>query len=149
MMSLQGVIMSAKEYKKTYKPFILWLILFPILFSVPSFLLKHYSGKIQVSVVLFLTMMSLYILMFVIYRGEYVYWINGGPTFKQAKEAGSKVRKQYAKSHLKISGSMFAVGTVYLVGSQILNFNIWIDIIVISVLIIVSAIKTMTIRFNP
>lgn len=28
--------------------------------------------------------------MFIIYKGEYVYWINGGPNFKEAKEASSE-----------------------------------------------------------
>lgn len=140
--------MDERKYKKTYRPFIVWLIVCPVLFSLSSVLLENRSDKFEVSFVLWLTMLSICVLMLIIRRGEYIYWIHGGPTFEQAKKAGSEVRKEYADAHLKVFNRMFAVGTAYLVGSQMLNFDIWIDIVVICLVILICAFRTMTIKFN-
>lgn len=83
--------MKNKEYKKTYKPLVAWLVIYPLvniiiimaidrLFQLP----KKMSVKASVLFSLIFMVFSLYILMFIIYKGEYVYWINGGPSFKEA-----------------------------------------------------------------
>ena len=87
-------------------------------------------------------------LMVMIYAGEYVYWINGGPSFEEAKAAGSEKRKAYAAAHLSVFLKMTLVCCVYLVISSFLRLPMGIDIVVISSAVVVAAIKTMSIRFN-
>lgn len=140
--------MSEEQYKKTYKPLIAWMISFPILSTIPSILLSEFTDKIEIAVTLAMIMLSLYVLILIIYHGEYVYWINGGPSFKEAKEASSEVRKEYARAHLEKFKNIFIKGFIYLIFSLALNLSIWIDIVVVSLMIIVAAIKTMPIKFK-
>lgn len=138
--------MKKKEYIKTWKPFIAWIIGFPIISIVISLFLNT-SAKISALIMLLITVISIYILMLIIYKGEYVYWINGGPTYEEAKSGGSKRRKKYAKAHLDLFSKMTLVCIGYGLISIMLNFPIWIDIIIISGAIIVTAFATIPIKF--
>ncbi|WP_417202195.1 hypothetical protein [Acetoanaerobium sticklandii] len=140
--------MSEERYKKTYKPLIAWMISFPIILTIPSIFLNKFSEKIEIVAILAMIMLSVYVLILIIYHGEYVYWINGGPSFKEAKEASSEVRKEYARAHLEKFKNIFIKGFIYLIFSLVLNLSIWIDIVVVSLMIIVAAIKTMPIKFK-
>ena len=140
--------MDNKEFKKTYKPFIAWLIGFPIFLILITKVLGDLSIKISVLVTLILTVFSLYLLMLMIYRGEYVYWINGGPTFEEAKEAGSEKRKEYAKAHLDIFAKISLISLVYGGISLPLKFNMWLDIVVIIMMVVIATFSTITIEFD-
>ncbi len=87
-------------------------------------------------------------LMGMIYAGEYVYWINGGPSFEEAKAAGSEKRKAYAAAHLSVFLKMTLVCCVYIVISSFFRLPMLIDVVVIASAIVAAAIKTMPIRFN-
>lgn len=136
------------EYKKTYKPFIAWLIGFPVILMVITKILGEFSIKVSVLTTLILTVVSLYLLMLIIYKGEYVYWINGGPTYEEAKEAGSEVRKKYAKEHLDIFFKIMKVTLVYGVISFLLKLSIWVDIPFITLNVMVAAFATLSINFE-
>lgn len=140
--------MNNKEYKKTYKPFIAWLIGFPIILIAIMKILPDSSIKISVLTTLILTVVSLYLLMLIIYKGEYVYWINGGPTYEEAKEAGSEVRKKYAKEHLDIFYKILKVSLGYGIISFLLKFSIWVDIPFITLSVMVATFATLSINFN-
>lgn len=62
--------------------------------------LSNISTKVSALAVLIILSIGLYILMLIIYKGEYVCWINGGPSYEEAKLAGSEKRKEYARAHL-------------------------------------------------
>lgn len=118
--------MNNKEYKKTYKPLIVWLIGFPVIAIIIAERLSNLSTKIATLLSLIIMVISLYILMFIIYKGEYVYWINGGPNYEEAKLAGSEKRKEYAKAHLDIFFKMMLISFLYGILSLLLKFPTWI-----------------------
>ena len=86
--------------------------------------------------------------MLIIYIGEYVYWINGGPNYKEAKLAGSEKRKEYAKAHLDIFLKMMLMSFLYGILSLLFKFSIWVDILLISLIVIIAAFLTIPIKFN-
>lgn len=139
--------MKNKEYIKTYKPFIAWLIGFPII-NIMILKFIDESEKISVLVSLFTMVVALYVLMIIIYKGEYIYWINGGPSYEEAKTAGSEKRKQYAKAYLDLFRKMTLVCFMYVLVSLLFRFHIFIDIIIISGAVIVTAFKTVPIKFE-
>lgn len=85
---------------------------------------------------------SLYILMLMIYKGEYVYYINGGPNFREAAQMGREKRKAYGKAHLDKFRKMLLISVIYAVVSFILNLNIGFDIVFISLLIVLTVFST-------
>lgn len=91
-----------KEYKKTYWPLALWCIaLVPVMLGIS--LPAERAGVDERGVVaLMMTVVALMLilLMWIIWKGEYVYWINGGPSFEEAKAAGSEARREFAWKHL-------------------------------------------------
>lgn len=139
--------MNDKEYIKTYKPLIAWLIGFPIMIIFITRFIDS-SEKISVLISLLMMVISLYILMLIIYKGEYVYWINGGPSYEEAKTAGIEKRKQYAKVHLDLFRKMTLVCFIYGLLSLLFRVSIFIDIIIISGAIIVTAFQTVPIKFG-
>lgn len=140
--------MNNKEYKKTYKPLIAWLIAFPIILILITKILGDISVEIAVLATLILTVISLYLLMLIIYKGEYVYWINGGPNFEEAKEAGSEIRKEFAKAHLDIFSKITIVSLVYGAISLFLKLSMWLDIVVIMMMVVIATFSTITIEFD-
>lgn len=138
--------MNRKGYVKTWKPFIAWMIGFSIISIIISLFL-NVSDKISTLIMLLITVISIYILMLIIYKGEYVYWINGGPTYEEAKSEGSKRRKRYAKAHLDLFLKMTLGCLGYGFISLLFNFSMWLDIIIISGAIIVTALATIPIKF--
>lgn len=140
--------MNNKEYIKTYKPFIAWLIGFPVIETIIGKGLSNLSTKITVLTLLIIMVISIYILMFIIYIGEYVYWINGGPNYEEAKLAGSEKRKEYAKAHLDIFLKMMLISFLYGIISLLFKFSIWVDILLISLIVIIAAFLTIPIKFN-
>lgn len=139
--------MKKKEYKKTYKPLILWLILFPLIAIVIPLRFINASEKILALTLMTISLVAIYLLMLLIYKGEYVYWINGGPSFEEARQAGSEKRREYARAHLDIFLKYTLLGLIYLPVSLILNFSMWIDILLIFMLIVIAALKTVGIKF--
>ena len=106
------------------------------------------STKISVLSSLIIMIISLYILMLLIYKGEYVYWINGGPNYKEAKSAGSEKRKEFAKAHLDIFLKIMLISFLYGITSLLFQFSIWVDVLLISLLVIIGALSTNPIKFN-
>ncbi|OLS03139.1 hypothetical protein [Tissierella creatinophila] len=121
--------------------------MFPIVITAPWGLI-YLSEKSQVIFSLIMTIFTLDILMFIIYKGEYVYWINGGPTFNEAKASTSEKRKQYAKAHLDIFLKMTVFIFLYAILSLLFKLFIWIDIVVFSLAIAIASFKTVLIRFE-
>ncbi len=143
------------EYKKTYKPLIAWLIGYSLISIIIiraidrlSSLTKKMSVKTSALFYLIFTVISLYILMLIIYKGEYIYWINGGPNFKQAQRMTSGERKEYAGKHLAIFSKVMLVTFLYGFISLILVLPFWLDVILITLFVVIAGFSTMWIRFD-
>ena len=143
------------EYKKTYKPLIAWLICYPLINIVIimaidrlSPLTKKMSVKTSALFSLIFMVISIYILMLIIYKGEYIYWINGGPNFKQAQEMTSGERKEYAGKYLAIFYKVMIVTFLYGFISLILVLPSWLDVILITLFVVIPSFSTMWIRFD-
>lgn len=139
-----------KQYRKTYKPFIAWMLAMFIGLPALSLLPAPFGdGACLTRLTLLATLLALDALMALIYFGESVYWINGGPTFEQARDAGSRARKAYAWAHLK----RFLIGTgaaiAAMIAAHMAALPVWVDFISVCLAMVVAALSTMGIKFQP
>lgn len=136
-----------KAYRKTYKPLILWCIALPAVLLAIS-LLPIANGAMLTRLTLLTMVVMLILLMAIIYFGEYVYWINGGPTFEQARAADSQTRKAYAWAHLRAflwsGAASFALITI----SCIAHWPIGVDITGVCLCVIIAAFSTIRIQLG-
>ena len=67
------------KYTKPYKPLFAWLLgLIVLTVCVPMIInLFIEDKKLMTLITLMMLVFGVYLLMLVIYKGEYVYWING------------------------------------------------------------------------
>lgn len=140
-----------KEYKKTYLPLILWIILYTVIIVATVLILDKYiilTNKTLTDITCIITIISLDILFYIMYRGEYAYWMNGGPNFEKAKEAGSKARKGYLLAHLKVFIKMTILCFLYLIASYIFKISYWIDFIVFLIAVIIAVFVTIPIKLE-
>ena len=91
-----------KEYRKTYKPLVGWtLALLPVMLGAAMLAEKAgLDDRGMIAMMMTVVVLMLLALMWTIWKGEFVYWINGGPSFEEAKAAGSEARREYAWRHL-------------------------------------------------
>lgn len=138
-----------KEFRKTYKPLIGWMIGMCIgLAALTNLTAMFVSGALLTRLTLLGGLAALDVLMAMIYFGEYVYWINCGPTFEQARDAGSAVRKAYARAHLRAFLWGTAIAAACMIVSHIANWPIGIDIAITIAAMIVSALSTIRVKFQ-
>lgn len=138
-----------KEYRKTYRPFIVWiLLLFTVLLVAGILPAPFVSGETLTRLTVIATLIMLDVLMIIIYRGEYVYWINGGPSFEQARDAGSAARKAYALAHLKPFLWATLIAAVLMTASALLNWPVWIDALGACAALVTAALSTVRIKFS-
>ena len=129
------------ELKKSYKGFLLWMLVFVVTMFVCAFLPIE-SGAILTRIVMNVCVLNLVLLAFIIYKTEYVYWYNG-TEYKQAVEAGSERRKEFAKKHLKRFGMFALLYLVYSVVAQLVQIPYGVDIAVATIGMVVVAISTI------
>lgn len=132
------------ELKKSYKGFIIWLIVFCVCMFGCAFL-PIKDSDIVGRIVLNVCVIAMALLAFIIYKTGYVYWYNG-TTYEEALEAGAERRKNFAWKHFRDFGLFALAFLVFSVIAQILNIGLWNDIVIATVGIIVVAIGT--IRFK-
>ena len=92
-----------RVYEKRYWPLVIWFAVF-VAGMIGSAELADRSGlgrRGMTAVSMTALILLLAALFVMIWKGEYVYWINGGPDFDQAKAAGSERRRAYAWLHLR------------------------------------------------
>ena len=138
------------EYIKTYKPLAIWLGAYvAVLAALPATLFSALPGGMLTSAMLACVYLGLLALFILIHQGGYVYWINGGPSFEEAKEADESLRRAYAWAHLKRFLAAGAALVPYLVLSSVFNWPTWLDIIIFGAAVIAAALSTGNIRFAP
>ena len=132
------------EYKKSYRGLVFWMIGYIVVMFAPMFLPKM-DGGLLTRLTLILGMAGIPALMWIIWRWEKVYWING-VTFEQARDAGSERRRAFAMAHLKPFGLAALGYIVFSVIMQLCGVHFWIDIVVFCVALIGAAISTMKVK---
>ncbi len=138
-----------RNYRKTYWPLALWIIGLCALLSLSSVLLGDILSEANATrISLLLTLAALDALMLIIHFGEYAYWINGGPTFEQARDATSEQRRNYTRPHLYIFVRASAIAAVELMISWTLDLPSPLDIAAFCVILVVAAFRTLPIRFS-
>lgn len=142
--------MENRNYVKTYKPLIAWLIILPLVVIGVSESLETVNENLKLDVLIsfIIIVVGLYVLMLIVYKREYVYWISGGPSYEEARAAGSKKRRQYAKKHLNIFTKMMLLSFIYIGASLVLKIPLGMDLLIIPMIIIISVFFTMKIRFE-
>lgn len=116
--------MQNENYEKDFKPFLIWLIAFMIGMNGFPMLVKvllEMTSAMQTKLSIILLLVALLALYYIVYRGESVYFLPGGPTFREAKEAGSERRKAYAKKCLGGMLKACALTVLFLVISMFLG----------------------------
>ena len=92
-----------RAYEKHYGPLVIWFVAFVagMIGSAELADRAGLSGRGMAAASMTALVLLLTALFVMIWKGEYVYWINGGPDFEQAKAAGSERRRAYAWLHLR------------------------------------------------
>ena len=136
--------------KKSYRLLVIWILAFcagSVLLSVC--LDKYLLSMADVADIIFAWIILMVdLLLYMIYKGEYVYWISGGPSYEEAKAAGSEKRKSYARAHLKA----FLICTVWLgiygAAGRIFHFGWALDTGVFCISIIAACAMTIPVKFQ-
>lgn len=133
------------EYRKSYRGFALWLAGYTASVFLPLLLPEGADAGLTLRLVQNLTSLGIVVLIWIIWRTESVYWING-TTFEQARDAGSARRRAFAAAHLKRFG-LFALGyAAFSAFMQLRGYSFVIDIAVFTVGIIAVAVSTIRIK---
>lgn len=136
---------------KSYKLLAIWFLLFFIFAGVFSALLiildLNLSPKVTTLIWLCCTNLFLISFFFMVYKTERVYYINYIP-YKMAQEATKEERKAFAYKHLKVFSIATIISIIYLIISLVFQYSIGVDVGVWTVIIIISAIKTIPFRLK-
>ena len=137
-----------ENYKKSYRGFVLWLVLF---FAVHIFgaepLMSMVEENYSVYASLSVTLLFLDALTYIIYKTEYIYWYNG-MSYDTARKASSGARKEYAYRHLIKFVYASIMWFVYGILKSLTGIKLWVDIIIFCALIIGAALSTMGIKLS-
>jgi len=139
-----------KEYKKQYWPFGVWLLSLAAILTVVGVVGAQFElSAMAISVMLMSAVLALVISLFaLIWAGEYVYWINGGPTFEQAKAATSEKRKEYAWRHLRPMLKCSAASVLMMAVVCFLKWPEWLMIAAVTLSIVAAAVSTIRVRWT-
>lgn len=138
-----------KEYRKTYWPLIVWaLALTPVMIGAAKWAeAAHWGDCGMVALMMTAVLIMLLLLFWIIWKGGYVYWINGGPDFEQARDAGREARNRYAWAHLKAMLKGCGVAFVLLAVECSFGAHELLMVLSTCVCIIAAAISTVRIRW--
>ena len=135
-----------ETYEKSYKGLIFFIIGYMIAMFLPIFL-PFEDGILLTRIVLNIATIGIVLLCWMMYRNEKIYWING-ITFEQAKRATSDQRKEYALWFLRKFGNAALIFLIFSAAAQYLHLSIMLDILVVTVLLIVVAVKSIKVKLE-
>lgn len=138
-----------KEYRKTYLPFAAWLLaLMPVMLGTAKLAEKaRMDSRGIVALMMTAVVLMLMLLFRMIRKGGYVYWISGGPSFEQARDAGEAVRGEYAQKHFAAMLKGSAAALILLAAEYVLGAHEITMVLSVGVCIIAAAISTIRIRW--
>ncbi len=139
-----------KEYKKRYWPMVVWaLALMPVMLGAYYGARALGAEENGCMLAMLLAMLGMLMaLMLLIWRGEHVYWLTGGPDFEAAKQAGQAARREYGRRHFIVMGRAALAAAALSVGAYFLNLAEWAMPLVLAVCIVAGAISTMKIKWE-
>ena len=130
--------------KKSYKGFVLWMIGFLAALVAVAFIPAG-DETLPIRLIMLLMAWSMVSMSFIIWKTEYVYWING-VTYEDAVKAGHERRKEFARRHLVIFLRFALLHTAVALVMTLLGWSAWIDFTFGNVGLIVAAIRTTPIK---
>lgn len=143
-------MMSTNELKKSYKLLVVWFaayiamaILFSLIFSDFVFLDQKMTNMLWLLYV-YGFIISLLIM---ILKTERVYYINY-ISFKEAQDATSEERKEFALKHIKTLSVGLTVFLIYCVASLTLKWHSSLDVLVFSSTVIIAGLRTIPYRLK-
>ena len=131
-------------YKKSKTGFEIWHIGFCVL-TVGACFLPNLSTQLTLAVVDNACTIGIFILTFLIYQTEYVYWYNG-TSYEEAKAAGSERRKAFALAHMKRFGYLALIFLAYSVVSLMVGIPYGFDVAIACAGILIVALSTLKIK---
>jgi len=140
-----------KNLEKSYKLLVVWFISLFIFVGLFSALLIKINLNLSSKVItlLWLYFMNLFFisLFLMIYKTERVYYINY-ITHKEAQEATKEERRKFAYKHLIVFCIATIVFIIYSIISLIFRYPTGMDVGVFTIIIIISAIRTVPFRLK-
>ena len=133
--------MDYKEYKKSYKGFIIFITLH-FLTLISASLLSIWKDFLPLLLIANIITVGMSILMYIMYVTEKVYWMNG-IEYEKALLAGSKRRKEYAFKHFKTLGKATLLGLILTILSVIFNWSQFVIFPIILITFIIACISTV------
>ena len=133
-------------YKKSYKGLVLWMIGFlAVMFGICF--VPTEDEQVMMRLVMLLMAWSITGLMFIIWRTEQIYWING-ITYEAAEAAGSEKRKEFAWRHLRIFWNFTLLQSLISCGMHLLGWSAWIDFAFGTVGMVIACLMTIPIKLE-
>lgn len=134
-----------EEYpKKSYKGFIIWLILFSVGAGVIPFIIKwcvpDATTGLMVRVIDFACCVGVEILIYMIYKNGRIYWYNQY-SYEQAKAMSEDERREIAWRPVVFFLKITLVCAVLFIVAQMLSLPWWLDFTAFIIIFIVGAFK--------
>lgn len=139
-----------REYRKQWWPFAAWtLALLPVMIGAAEIAGRAgMDSRGIVAWMMIVVIAMLLLLLWMIWKGEYVYWISGGPSFEEAKAAGSEVRREYAWKHFSAMLKGGAAALILLAAECALKAHALVMLLSTAVCIVAAAVSTVKIRWR-
>lgn len=135
-----------KEYKKSYKGFVIWLVVFVLALLGISFL--PIQDYLLVTVICCNVMtMAMAALAYIIYVNEKIYWYTG-LSYEEAAKASSPARKEYARKHFVRFGAAAALFLLYSIPAVLGRIPYGVTITLAGLCIVAAAVSTMGIKLE-
>ena len=125
--------------KKTYKPVIIWSVLFVIFSCLPAFVLPGLGAVALTALSLNIVSLGMLLIMYYVYKKEYVYYFTG-ITYEEADKAGSYRRKRYRLCHLKLFAFSRVIILIFTVIFLAMDLSVWAHIAAFATVYICAAI---------
>ncbi len=130
-------------YKKSYVGFIVWLIIISILCMIPCFLPIE-DDDLKLRLVYNIGSLGIAALTWIIYKTGFIYWYNGISYF-EALRVGAARRQAYARKHFSRFRFFAMAFLIFSIIAQLLHGSYWIDTVVFTVGILLTAVSTIRI----
>lgn len=132
------------EYKRSYKGFVIWVILF-LAVMIGSIFIPLTDIEMHLRIDTNICTIMITLLTFIIYKTQNIYWFNG-IEYEEALKAGESRRKAYAFKHFKYFSVLSIIVLVFSIIMYITSQSPWIDFIIGMLGLIITAISTIKIK---
>lgn len=128
-------------YKKSYRGFIVWLIVFCIIMTSFAFF-PIQNTDLLMRVLDNACIWGILLLNYIIYKTGYIYWYNG-ITYEEAASASPERRRSYARKLFIAFGRFALLFLALSIAGQLLRLSGWVNCIAATVGLIFVAVRTI------